>query len=155
MSRVGRVVSLNLSDGGVPKLPVREAVVSRLGLVGDRQRNLKYHGGPERALCVYSMEAIDGLRAEGHSVDPGSLGENVTIEWLDWRDVVPGQRLLIGDAEVEITAYAAPCKTIARRFLDGRSSRVSQKLHPGWSRVYARVLREGVIRPSDPVELIL
>jgi MOSC domain-containing protein YiiM len=155
MSRVGRVVSLNLSDGGVPKLPVREAVVSRLGLVGDRQRNLKYHGGSERALCLYSMEAIDGLRAEGHSVDPGSLGENVTIERLDWRDVVPGQRLLIGGAEVEITAYAAPCKTIARWFLDGRSSRVSQKLYPGWSRVYARVRREGVIRPSDPVELIL
>ena len=155
MSRLGRVVSLNASEGGVPKLPVREALVSQEGMAGDRQRNLKYHGGPERALSLYSMEAIDGLRAEGHSVDPGSLGENVTIERLDWRDIVPGTRLTIGSAEVEVTAYAAPCRTIARWFLDGRSTRVSQKLYPGWSRVYARVLREGVIRPSDPVELIL
>ena len=33
-------------------------------------------------------------------------------------------------------------------------SRISQKRHPGWSRVYARVLVEGHLRPGDPVRLV-
>ena len=30
--------------------------------------------------------------------------------------------------------------------------RISQKVHPGSGRLYARVLVEGVVRPGDPVE---
>ena len=39
-------------------------------------------------------------------------------------------------------------------FKDGEFARVSQKRHPGWSRVYARVLVEGTIRQGDPVRLL-
>ncbi len=49
----GRIVQLNTSPGGVPKLPVPEAEVTPSGMAGDRQRNLRFHGGPRRALCLY------------------------------------------------------------------------------------------------------
>ena len=150
----GRIVSLNRSKGGVPKLPVSEVLVGPDGMEGDRQKDRRHHGGQERALCLYSSELIDALRAEGHPISPGATGENVTIDRLDWRDVVPGARLRIGDLTLDITEFAWPCKTIRRAFLDENSNRISEKLHPGWSRVYARVSGTGLLRVSDEVHLM-
>src|SRR3569832_2171795 len=78
------VHQISVSDGGVPKLPVWEAKVSEQGLSGDRQRNLKFHGGPDRAVCLYSLELIEHLQAEGHPIDAGAAGENLTLSGLDW-----------------------------------------------------------------------
>ena len=150
---IGRVVGLQCSGGGVPKLPVTEAIVRAGGMEGDRQRNRRFHGGPRRALCLYSQERLDALVAEGHSVTPGALGENVTISGLRWEDVIPGARLALGEVQVEVTSYTAPCKNISAAFSDGQFTRVGQKVHPGWSRVYVKILREGRIRVGDGVVL--
>ncbi len=88
-----RIVSLNRSLGGIPKSPVPFARVTRDGMEGDAQRNLKYHGGPGRAPTLYAVELIDALAAGGHAFSPGAAGENVTIAGLDWNPVVPGVRL--------------------------------------------------------------
>ena len=149
----GRVVGLQRSAGGVPKLPVTEAMVRAGGMEGDRQRDRRFHGGPLRALCLYSQERIEALAAEGHPMAPGVIGENVTILGLRWEDVTPGVRLTLGDAEVEVTSYTSPCKNISAGFLDGEFTRVGQKVHPGWSRVYVKILREGRITVGDTVVL--
>ncbi len=146
------VHQINISDGGVPKRPVLEATVGARGLGGDRQRNLKVHGGPDRAVCLFSLELIEHLQEEGHSIDAGSSGENLTVVGLDWDLVRPGVRLTVGpDIELEVTSYTAPCRHNARWFRDADYSRISQKKHPGWSRVYAKVLRGGIVRPGDEV----
>lgn len=146
----GHVASLNISDGGVPKLPVPSATFTARGLVGDRQRNLKYHGGPRRAVCLWSLERIVALQGEGHPVAPGTTGENVTLSGLDWALVVPGASIRLGDeVALEITGYTVPCRTIRGSFVMHRTGRVSQKRHPGWSRVYAAVLQEGVVHVGD------
>src|SRR5688500_7063387 len=72
-SAVGRIVSLHVSAGGVPKLAIPEARVTPAGIDGDRQRNLKHHGGPDRALCLYSLDLIEALQEEGHPVEPGAM----------------------------------------------------------------------------------
>ena len=149
----GVVASLQRSDGGVPKQAVDRARVGTLGMEGDRQANRKYHGGPDRALCLYSRERLDALVAEGHPIVAGSLGENVTVSGLDWGIVGPGTTLMLGEVEVEVTAFTVPCRQIARAFRDAEITRVSQQLHPGWSRVYVRVLREGMIVTGDPVAI--
>jgi MOSC domain-containing protein YiiM len=101
------------------------------------------------------MEAIRALVAEGHAIVPGALGENVTVEGLDWSAVLPGSRLLVGDAVLlEVTRYTSPCVNIAPVFRERDYARVSQKRHPGWSRVYARVLTEGSVREGDPVRIL-
>lgn len=139
--------------GGVPKHPVAEAHISSAGVAGDKQRDRRYHGGPQRAVSLYSAELIAALQAEGHPVAPGSTGENLTISGLAWEQLRPGDRLVIGERlQIEITSYAVPCTQIAASFRDGTFKRIGQKLNPGWSRVYARVLQEGVVRAGDPVD---
>ncbi|HET8578500.1 MAG TPA: MOSC domain-containing protein [Methylomirabilota bacterium] len=151
----GRIVQINVSPGGVPKRPVGEARVTWLGVEGDAHRDTEHHGGPERALCIFSLERIRALQTEGHSISPGSIGENLTVEGLDWNAVTPGSRLLLGaDVLAEVTRYTSPCTNITAFFKDGDYSRVSQKRHPGDSRVYARVLREGAIRTGDPIRVL-
>ena len=155
MSDVGRIVQLSVSSGGVPKRAVDRARVTALGVDGDAHRHLEHHGGPERAVCLFSLEAIRELQAEGHPLVPGALGENVTIEGLDWSAVQPSARLSLGDEVVlEITRYTTPCFNIRPAFRDGDYSRVSQKRHPGRSRVYARVVTTGTLRRGDPVRLL-
>lgn len=152
--RIGTLVSINVSNGGVPKRRVADARVSRLGLLNDAQNDTKGHGGPERAVCVYALERIRALQSEGHPIDVGTAGENVTVEGIDWELVAPGARLRLGDEVVlEVTAFTTPCKTIRDSFIDGQFIRISDKLYPGWSRVYTRVLSEGEIRSGDAVEL--
>jgi len=149
------VVQINISGGGVPKLPVASARVTANGLEGDGHRDLEHHGGPERALCLFSLEQIRALQVEGHTVTPGAIGENLTLEGLDWERFQPGAMLELGErVRIEITRYTSPCFNIKSRFLGGDFARVSQKLHPGWSRVYAKVLQPGTISQGDPVRLL-
>lgn len=108
--------------------------------------------GPDRAVCLYSLELIEALRAEGHPITPGSIGENVVISGIDWRRMVPGVEVRLGEVEIELTSYALPCRNIRGSFRNGRIGRVSPETHPGWSRVYARVLREGQLASGDKVD---
>jgi MOSC domain-containing protein YiiM len=148
----GRLASIQISNGGVPKKDVASAIeVTVSGLVGDRQRDLRIHGGPDRAVCLFSQEQIDALRSEGHPIDRGTTGENLTIAGLDWSLVVAGARLKVGEVTLEVTRAANPCRNIAGSFADGDFSRISGKVHPGRGRMYARVLTPGMIRPGDPV----
>lgn len=149
----GRILRINVSGGGVPKLAVAEATLGPLGLAGDDHDDKEDHGGPDRALCLYSLERLRVLRAEGHPVEAGSMGENITLEGLDTASLGIGDQLTIGETEVEVTAYATPCRTIASSFIDGGFSRVLQQRHPGDSRLYARVLLGGRIRQGDPVRV--
>ncbi len=156
MTNESRIFQINASpDGGVPKRAVRQAHIDALGIAGSRVAHPEDHGGPERALCLYSLERILALQAEGHPLFPGSIGENITTANLDWEQMVPGARLRLGDqVVVEVTRYTSPCETIAASFVGGHYERISQKRYAGWSRVYARVLQPGQIRVGDRIEFV-
>ena len=147
------IVQVNVSDGGVPKRAVPEARIDQQGLAGDRQRDLRYHGGPDRAIVLFSLDVIRALQREGHPIAPGTTGENLTVSGLDWNAVVPGTQVQIGEVQLEVTKYTSPCEKIAGAFADCDFTRISQKRHAGWSRVSARVLAGGLVRMGDPVTL--
>jgi len=149
----GRLEAINLSQGGVPKQTVFEALITEHGLGGDLQRDSYHHGGPDRAVVLYSLDVIHALQREGHPITTGAVGENLTVSGLDWRAVVPGARLTVGDAELQITKYATPCTNIRGYFLANDFMRIYQDRHPGWSRVCARVLKAGIVRPGDVVSV--
>jgi MOSC domain-containing protein YiiM len=154
-SSQGTIHQLNVSNGGVPKLPLGQARALLGGLEGDAQADRKHHGGSDRALCLFSLDRINELAAEDHPIAAGNVGENVTIEGLDWSLVTPGARLKLGgEVLVEVTSYTQPCWKIASWFADGDFNRMNQKTYPGCSRVYARVLEEGLLRSGDTVELL-
>ena len=155
MSTPAVIVQINVSKGGVPKLPVLEATVTTLGIVGDGHNEPDIHGGPERALCLYALERIEAIAAEGHPLRPGSAGENITTRGLDWGALLPGTRLRLGaEVLIEVTRYTTPCATIRGSFSDGNSNRIHHNLHPGDSRVYAQILSEGTIRPGDAITVV-
>ena len=152
----GRIVQLSASNGGVPKLPLAEAAVDANGITLDRQADRRAHGGPRRALCLFALERIEALAAEGHAISPGATGENVTTAGIDWNRVTPGSRLRLGESVlIEVTAYTEPCWKNAQWFLEGDFNVIDQQARPGFSRVYARVLEGGALRPGDTVELLV
>lgn len=148
----GTVAQLNLSAGGLPKLPVPEVQVGWRGVEGDAQKTRVHHGRPWQALCLWSTEVIDDLRAAGHPIAPGLAGENVTISGLRWSDVRAGVRMRIGTVLCEASAYALPCHQNAGWFLGGDFEAMHHERGPV-SRVYATVLEPGRIATGDPVVL--
>ena len=143
------LVQLNVSPGGIPKMPVLFAHVSRDGLAGDWQRNRKYHGGPDRAVCLYSEELYADLRAEGVELTNGAVGENFTTRGVNLQYLAKGDRLRVGaECVIELTEIRVPCRTLTKwnanlpRMIQGRS---------GW---VAKVISEGTVRPGDPIEVL-
>ena len=150
----GRLLHVNVSAGGVPKRPVDGARIGRLGVEGDHQAAATVHGGPHRAVSILGIEAIRRVAREGHPIGPGTTGENLTTEGFDVSSLPVGTRLAIGEAAIlELSGPANPCRTIRHSFRDLRFGRLSAAAHPADSRVYARVVREGVVRPGDPILL--
>lgn len=151
----GRLESIQTSNGGVPKLPISGPVrITVHGVEGDRQQNLRHHGGPDRAVCLLAQEIIERLRQQGHPIDRGTTGENLTLSGLDWSLLVSGARVGVGEVVLEVTKAAHPCRNIAGSFSDGDFSRLSTKLHPAGGRMYARVILAGTVQAGDPVRWI-
>jgi MOSC domain-containing protein YiiM/GNAT superfamily N-acetyltransferase len=152
---VGRLLRINVSGGGVPKRAVPAARVERLGVVGDRHNELGEHGGPLRAVSLFALEAIHRVAAEGHPLEPGGAGENLTTECIELSLLPVGTVLEIGDdVRLELTGAAMPCRTIRNNFLEGRFGRLSIQTHPSDSRMYARVLDEGEVRAGDTIRVV-
>ena len=147
--REGRILALCSGPGGIPKFPLERAEVQELGIVGDKHR-FRLHGGRDRALCLLSIEEVRSLERDGVPVaGPGTFGENVLTEGLDFRRLAPGDRLSLGDPEspvlIELHDVREPCRTLCsldKRFPD---------LMLGRSGFVARVLRPGLLVPGQPI----
>src|SRR6185503_10873174 len=153
----GLLVSVNISPGGVPKTPVKRGFMGLRGIEGDRHTKPEpIHGTPEQAACLYAVEAIERVRADGDDAFPGAYGENFTLAGIDWAGIRVGDRLRIGTQGplLLFTDYATPCDTQARWFRGGRTGRISARAHPEDARWYASVLVEGPVAAGDTVELI-
>jgi len=149
-----KIISININEnGGVPKHPVDSAYIGTYGVKGDKQNDLKHHGGENRAVCLYSSDLIAQLQKEGHPIFEGSTGENITIQGLDWSSLQKGDLLEIGEVKIELTKPTPPCKTIAKSFINEKFVRISENKYPGWSRWYAKVLIEGEVGINDIVSL--
>lgn len=144
----GTLLQVNVSQGGMPKLPVLFAKVTAQGLEGDRQLNKKYHGGPDRAVCLFSTELYDRLRAYDIDLPPGSVGENFTTTRLDLQKLKKGDRLQVGQCIIEITNVRIPCASLKKWNPDLPELIVG---HSGW---VAKVIKEGTTRPGDPIQLL-
>jgi len=148
------IVSLHAApEGGVPKPAVPHLLVTVNGCVGDRQRDLKHHGGLTRALCIWSREVLLALRDEGHPVRPGDVGENVLVQGLSFSELASGDVLELGAVRARLTGPAPPCRTIAAAFTSGSFRSIDAKRHPERTRWYAEVVVEGNLHPGDAVVL--
>jgi len=109
-----------------------------------------------RWIADEAIEAIERVQADGHpGVVPGAVGENLTTSGIELALLPTGTRLEIGgEVLLEVTSPAMPCNLIEDSFLDRRSGRISILRFPSDSRMYARVLVEGSVRPGDTIRVL-
>jgi len=151
------VHSINISSkGGVPKLPINKAQIKFEGVEGDfnKFRTEKKNSTGTRAVTLFSLEQIEKLKSEGHAIDVGTTGENITIEGVDWPSLEVGARMMIGEAMIELSEPTAPCSKIGKSFIDGAFSRIDHELELGWSRWSASVIEEGQVEVGSQVILL-
>ncbi len=151
------VHSINIStQGGVPKLPIDKAEIKFEGVEGDfnKFRTEKKNSIGTRAVTLFSLEQIEKLKSEGHSIDVGTTGENITIEGVDWPSLEVGARMMIGEAMIELSEPTAPCSKIGKSFIDGAFSRIDHELELGWSRWSASVIEEGHVEVGNQVIIL-
>jgi MOSC domain-containing protein YiiM len=157
----GRIVQLNLKlkEGrarGLPKRPVPQLTITADGVQGDfnRWRTEKANGDPDQAVLLHTEEILADLRAEGWPVQPGDLGENLTLAGVPKDALRPGTRVQVGDVVLEMSKACDPCTILyglpyvgierGPEFLRALAGR------RGW---YLRVAQGGTIRPDMPVEV--
>ncbi|MBI3837187.1 MAG: MOSC domain-containing protein [Planctomycetia bacterium] len=139
--RPARVIAVSASPGGVPKWPLKAACVTTAGLVGDGHAHQK-HNRPDRALSLLDLEIIDQLRDEGFDLQPGTLGENLSVANLSVQQMPPGTLLSIGDVVLKLEQPRKPCYV-----LDHIDPRLKDVL-VGRCGYMASVVQGGMIRPG-------
>jgi MOSC domain-containing protein YiiM len=144
----GSILQLNLSPGGLPKRPVREAFLTPLGFEGDLHAHPHIHGGPGRAVLLVAAEATGDLIARGFPLFYGALGENLTTRGLDFRALRPGMRLRCGEAEIELVKLRKPCVQLD---VYGEELKAVIGADPPLGGYYASVLRVGMVRVDDEI----
>jgi len=149
-----RVIGLFVSQGGVPKLPVDTLSVTITGCLGDKQSDLKHHGGPDKAVCILQNCIIENLQSKGHPIMPGSTGENLLLDGCDIGEIYPGSIIKFEQLEIEITQDAPPCKTISNSFTDGNFNLISHRKYPQFTRWYGKVIKEGKLNIDEEFEII-
>lgn len=138
---------------GIYKEPLQgEVKVTALGLEGDTIVDTKVHGGLDQAVYLYLKEDYDWWAEQlDRALPPGTFGENLTVSGLGDHSFVIGDRLLINDIELEITAPRTPCYKLASKM--GNSGFVkafAKAQRPG---AYARVIQEGTLKAGDAITL--
>jgi MOSC domain-containing protein YiiM len=161
----GRIVQVSISPGGVPKRAVAESFIAPLGLEGDSHAHPQIHGGPAKAVLVICAEVLEELKAAGHPVFDGALGENLTVSGVDRRIFRSGQQWRAGEAIIEFTTLRAPCDAIAIYDLPGRpianaiwdkKTKAGDPSSPVWAMAgfYASVVRPGLVWPGSTFALL-
>lgn len=157
---------MNVSAGGIPKLPIAEAYLAVTGLAGDSWAHPKFHGGPKQAVLLITAEGLEELRDQGYAVHPGALGENFTTQGIDRRRIQLGAQLRVGATLIEITKMRVPCATLDRfnkpaipkiqEALFDRQVKAGDTSSRRWGLggFYARVIEPGLVKTSDPITVI-
>jgi molybdopterin adenylyltransferase len=102
----GRVIALSVSmRRGIPKTNVDSVeLIEDWGLEGDA------HAGTwHRQVSLLAVESIDEMRAKGLPLRPGAFAENITTEFIDVPNLLVGDCLQVGEAELRITQIGKVC----------------------------------------------
>ncbi|MEY3284677.1 MAG: hypothetical protein RIR86_2690 [Acidobacteriota bacterium] len=143
MPTVFSIHSGDRKGGGKPAVLFGE-LVADFGLRGDR------HAGrdPLRQVSLFSEEVRRDLEQQGYTVPADALSANILTFELPLDELPLGTILRLGEAELELTEKRNPCRSITR--IDFHLP----KLLVGCCGQLARVVRGGLVRPGDPIEVV-
>ncbi len=91
---------------------------------------------------------MDSETLELMELQPGIIRENITTRGINVNGLTAGQRLRVGDAQLEVSLACTPCDLL-------------EKIRPGLRRelrgrrgMLCRVVTGGIIRQGDSIERI-
>lgn len=138
---------------GICKETVEEAFLTIDGFHGDGVADLRYHGGLDRAVCVYPYEHYQLWEEEfGKSLPQSTFGENLTVSNMLECDVHIGDVFQVGDAVIQVTQSRIPCSTITKRI--GLPLILKRMIETGYTGYLCRVLKEGIVRYDSEITLL-
>jgi MOSC domain-containing protein YiiM len=139
---------------GIYKKPVQHAVpIGLYGLEGDAICDTKHHGGKDQAVYLYGLPDYDFWSRElGGVLEPGTFGENLTVEALESGTICIGDRFVSGPLVMEVNSPRIPCSTFANRMGDRLfPKKFLAANRPG---IYCRILSPGKIQAGDELSYI-
>jgi MOSC domain-containing protein YiiM len=166
MERAARVVSVNVGqprtvawrDGTVTSAIWKQPVEGRLAVRGvnvdgDDQADRHVHGGPDKAVYAYALEDYGWWAAQlGRQLQPGTFGDNLTIEGLDVSNAQVGERWQVGTAVLEVSQPRIPCYKLGIKMDDARfPARFAAAERPG---AYLRIVEEGTVAAGETVTVL-
>lgn len=158
--QVGQPQTRTRPDGktwrsAIGKTPVVGAVfLGRENVAGDRQSNLKYHGGADKAVCVYPAEHYATWRGELNRPyqESGSFGENLTTTGLLETEVCLGDVYSFpSGAAIQVCQPRVPCANVAHYW--NAPALPARMRETGYTGFYCRVIEEGEIQSGDALTL--
>lgn len=143
-------------ERGLPKPEVPELRITAAGAEGDynHYRTTKVKGDPNLAILVLTEEVLEGLRREGWPVQPGDLGENITLAGVPESSLKPGSRLTIGEVVLEVSEACDPCsETSVLPYVGKEKGPDFVRTLMGRRGWFARVLSGGTIANGAAVQV--
>jgi MOSC domain-containing protein YiiM len=138
---------------GICKEAAQEVFLTYEGFQGDGVADLRFHGGPDRAVCLYPYEHYSLWEQEfDKSLSPAAFGENLTVTNMPERDVYIGDMYQVGDAVIQITQARNPCSTINKR--THLSMLLKRMIDTGYTGYFGRVIKEGKVRKDSKITLL-
>ncbi|WP_127588501.1 MOSC domain-containing protein [Paenibacillus koleovorans] len=130
--------------------PIR---LTETGFHGDGQADLVYHGGPDKAICVYCYEHYPYWEQVMDKPLPhGAFGENLTVQGLTEREIRIGDIFECGPVRVQVSQPRQPCYKLGKRH--DRTELPLLVLQTGYTGFYFRVLAAGMFDPTQPLQLV-
>ena len=162
-----KLLSINISEpkkimfngkelvSSIYKMPVEVSVdVGQLGIKGDRQADLRVHGGYDKAVYAYSYKHYSywSETLNNDYKDFGLVGENLTIDDFDEKSIFIGDEYKIGTTVLQVSQPRIPCYKIGIKMNNREFPKLfSQSCLLG---SYLRVIEPGTISKNDSVELV-
>lgn len=147
MLKAARIISINISKGGIPKLPVESIEINDNGLAGDGHNHAK-HNTPLQAVCIQDIEKLQELSGNGYKLTPGLAGENLTVENLNVNSLPIGTVLeCSGGVVLEITKVRKPCYVMDA--IDPKLKEDSVGKHG----MYAKVIVNGKVNVGELIRI--
>ena len=141
-----KVISVNISTKkGTIKTPVPEIVLNQKGVDGDA-----HAGDWHRQVSLLAKESIEKwAKQAGRKVGWGEFAENITTEGITLYETKPGDRLVIGDVELEVTQIGKKCHGTGCAIFKEVGNCVMPK-----EGIFAKVINYGQVKAGDGIEFV-
>lgn len=138
-----KIESVNISEKkGVQKRPVETVeLIKNHGIKDDA-----HAGNWHRQVSFLAGEAVDTMKARAANeieIKNGDFGENVVTRGIDWTTVRVGEKVVINNAELEVTQIGKECHSRCAIY-----DAVGDCIMPRQG-IFAKVLKGGTIHAGD------